>query len=132
MVEKFIELAIALQKAYRDPDAQDMIKDEFKARRTPGYHPSTGFSYQACEAINNLLDLKDSSFKFHAISAKLWEHGPHNFYKCKDTGKIFDPTAAQFVSRGIEIPYDLGRQCTMFKGKFGEQFTEIVRRYLEN
>lgn len=70
---------------------------------------STGFCFAASEVLYRLTGRSDNWQVVSINDPRDWNNGTHYFLKRKHNSEIIDITADQYTSRGINIPYEVGR-----------------------
>ena len=70
---------------------------------------STGFCFAASEVLYRLAGGTNIWQVVSINDPRDWDNGPHYFLKRRKNNEIIDITADQYTSRGIEIPYAVGR-----------------------
>ena len=70
---------------------------------------STGFCFAASEVLYRLTGGTNIWQVVSINDPRDWYNGTHYFLKRRQNSEIVDITADQYTSRGIIIPYDVGR-----------------------
>lgn len=102
--------AIAAVQAVLTPD---LLKPEWRTKAAMSGKPFSGHCYAAAEAVYHLLGGLASSYVPQVLNHARWPLGldpgeTHWFLKCKVTGMIVDPTAAQFGDEHIDYAAGVG------------------------
>ena len=98
-----------LKKSFTDEELKKkLLKSEWLQKNLESGIDSTGFCRLSCEIIYKLFGGKDE-WLVKIISKKNWEHGSHYYLQNKKTDKILDVAKDQYESKGITIPYELGK-----------------------
>lgn len=70
---------------------------------------STGFCFAASEVLYRLTGGTNIWQVVSINDPKDWKNGTHYFLKRRQNNEIVDITADQYTSKGIIIPYEVGR-----------------------
>ncbi len=119
--EREVKAAIV---ASLDPwDAGLALRPEYRAKHALGCDPTTGFCSIAAEAAWAMLGGRAAGYELVQVKH---EGGPHWFVRFMPTGRIIDPTRAQFSTKP---PYELGRAQST-GARHGTGYQHLGRRDL--
>ncbi|MBA0883041.1 hypothetical protein [Flavobacterium undicola] len=104
------KIILKLEDAFLNTEVKQQVLDSYWLEQNiqNGIH-TTGFCFTASEVIYRLTGGKDNWFIKSINDPRDWNHGTHYFLQNKTSGHILDITSDQYTSRGITIPYELGK-----------------------
>lgn len=103
----------------------DLLIPYWQKHKQPNDHPLFGHCYAASEALFHLLGGKNAGYVPMRSPSQF---GTHWWIRDKN-GNYLDPTAEQFTSIGIKLPYDKGIGAGFLTGqKPSKRALEIIKR----
>lgn len=101
----------------------DLLKPAFKHMADPE-NPTAGHCYHAAEAAYHLLGGQESGWKPRFFRE---DDGITHWWLVKD-GEIIDPTADQYLSKGLTPPYESGKPCGFLTKQPSNRAQKILDR----
>jgi hypothetical protein len=103
--KKELEAVRLVQSIIEDPQMRRHLKKHYQKSQDKGAHPHTGFCSMASDALRRILGGQVKGFRGYKLCRVVHENEPH-YYLTTPSGKVLDPTSAQFKTRP---PYEKGR-----------------------
>lgn len=113
-------MAIAVQAVL----TPDLLREPYRSEYTPT-NPTAGHCYIAAEALWHLLGGPASGYK--PMTARDPDGGTH-WWLQDAQGEPLDPTAAQYLTDGLQPPYHLGRGCGFLTRQPSKRAAIVIAR----
>jgi hypothetical protein len=117
----------AFEKAYRLEEIKHLLRPDWRKLNYNAPH-STGFCYIGAEACYHLLGGNKAGLTSHYASY-IEDKMRCTHWWLKQSGKIIDPTASQYLELGLTPPYHLGKGAgflTLKPSKRAEKLMQMV------
>lgn len=88
---------------------QQVLEENWYLKNIDSGIDSTGFCFSASEVLYRMTGGTNVWQVVSISDPRDWNNGTHYFLKRRENNEIVDITADQYILRGINIPYEIGR-----------------------